>query len=536
MSAGESSLKIPCGMKGKTLVLVVSALVLLLAGGLSPGAPSSGLSPIELRGRSIYRKGESPSAQSIMARVGDDTEIEAKLVPCGSCHGMDGRGRPEGGVVPPNIRWENLVSSRPVAADGRERVPYNERLLVRAITMGVDSIGNHLNVAMPRYTLARSDANDLIAYLKRLSADYDPGLSDDAVRIGVLLPPSSKYPDLSSAIQSSLTAYFADLNRGGGLYGRRIELLCRELPSEPEKVASAYREFLEKERVFALVASFIAGAEKQSTAVLQEQNVPLVGGWTLIPDDKPSVNSPVFYLDSGLLGQSEALAAFAWREYGGTAEKLGIVVSDDDLSHAAADAARSKLKDLSWATAGEVKGSADASGADAVSQRLAAGRVTVLFLALREPQLVALLHALKRSAWNPVLLIPSALYSDTSGLQSFPGRVFLAVSSLPSDVTPDASAEYQRLASSYGLSRRHLAAQFVALSEARILTEGLKRAGRDLVRERLVESLEGLYDFPTGFGPSVNFSHARHIGITQFHIVTVDPVTGSLTEVNRARE
>jgi ABC-type branched-subunit amino acid transport system substrate-binding protein len=313
-------------------------------------------------------------------------------------------------------------------------------------------------------------------------------------------------------------------------------LLCRELPPEQEKAAPALREFLEKEQPFALVSSFIAGSEKQSTAVLEEQKAPLVGAWTLLPEAKSSPSSPVFYLDSGLPGQSEALAAFALREYSGADNKMAIVVSDDELSHAAAAAARSKLQGSHWAAAEAVNGPADSSGADALVQRLTAARVKVLFLALREPQLVALLNAIQRSKWDPVLLVPSALSANADVLQPFSGRVFLAVSSLPSDLTPDALAEYQKLSSEYGLSRQHLAAQYVALTEAKILTEGLKHAGRDLVRERLVESLEGLYDFSTGYGPSVNFGPARHIGITQFHIMTVDSATGGLTEVNRARQ
>src|SRR6266700_2368376 len=535
LSAGESRLKIPDRMKRKMLVLSATAFVFLFAADFNHAAPAGGLSPEELRGRSIYRKGESSSAQPIMTAVGG-TEIEAKLVPCGSCHGMDGRGRPEGSVVPPSIRWEDLINPRRVAADGRERAPYNERLLVRAMTMGFDSQGNRLSAAMPRYALSRSDADDLIAYLKKLSTDYDPGLSDDAVRIGVLLPPASKYPGLPSAMRSALTAYFADLNKSGGLYGRRIELLSRELPPEQEKVAPAFREFLQKEQPFALTASFIAGSEKQSIAVLEEQKAPLVGAWTLLPEAKSSPSSPVFYLDSGLPGQSEALAAVALREYAGADAKMEIVVSDDELFHAAAAAARSRLQGSQWAAAEEVNGPADSSGANALVQRLAAARVKVLFLSLREPQLVALLSAIQRSKWTPILLLPSALFANSGAVQPFAGRVFLAVSSLPSDVTPDALAEYQRLASEYGLSRQHLAAQYIALAEAKILTEGLKRAGRDLVREHLVESLEGLYDFSPGFAPAVNFGPAKHTGINRFHIMTVDPVTGSLTEVKRARE
>jgi ABC-type branched-subunit amino acid transport system substrate-binding protein len=236
-----------------------------------------------------------------------------------------------------------------------------------------------------------------------------------------------------------------------------------------------------------------------------------------------------------LLGQSESLADFALREYARVDDKLAIVVSDDVLSHAAAAAVRSKVQGSPWATGEELNGPEDAPGAEALVKRLATARTKVLFLALRGPQLVALLHAIKQGHWDPILIIPSALSTDPSELQPFSGRVFLAVSTLPSDVSPDGLAEYRKLASAYGLSQRHLAAQYVALAEARILTEGLKRAGRDLAREHLVASLEGLYDFPTGFSTSINFSPAKHIGITKFHIMTVDRATGSLTEVNRAQ-
>src|SRR6516164_6877679 len=48
------------------------------------------------------------------------------------------------------------------------RPPYNERLVIRAVTMGIDSGGNRLNAAMPKYQLTREQADDLVAYLKRL--------------------------------------------------------------------------------------------------------------------------------------------------------------------------------------------------------------------------------------------------------------------------------------------------------------------------------------------------------------------------------
>jgi ABC-type branched-subunit amino acid transport system substrate-binding protein len=518
--------------RGKNFCLLAAAIVCF---GLAAGsAYSSNLSPAELRGRFIYRKGEIPSGQPITAVTGK-TELKGKLVPCGSCHGLDGRGRAEGSVVPPSIRWEDLIRPRRLSG-GRERNPYSEGLVVRAITMGLDSSENRLNAVMPRFALSQTDAQDLIAYLKQLSGDNDPGLSDDSVRIGSLLPPAVKYPGLSAAIQSALTAYFADVNKAGGLYGRRIDLISSELPPEREKMTATYREFLEKEQVFALVASYVAGAETQSSEILQEQKVPLVGAWTLLPETKPSSAAAVFYLDSGLPGQSEALVKFGLRKYATKGEKLAFVASDDALSQAAIAAARSQIEGSPWTKAADMKGPDDGVSADSLVQRLASAKVNVLFVALPENQLTELLHAIQRSGWKAVLLIPSALYKEIGGLQSFPGRIFFAIASLPSDVSPDASAEYQKLASDHGLSQRHLAAQFAAIAEARLLTEALERAGRSLSREQLLKSLNGLYDFSTGFSPSVTFSPARRIGITQFHIVQTDPASGSMIEVNEAQE
>jgi hypothetical protein len=70
------------------------------------------------------------------------------------------------------------------------------------------------------------------------------------------------------------------------------------------------------------------------------------------------------------------------------------------------------------------------------------------------------------------------------------------------------------------------------MAEARILIEGLKRAGRDLSRERLVQALEGIYDFPAGYRQLVSFGANRRVGIRQVHVVAIEN-TGAFREVTR---
>ena len=114
----------------------VRLLALAIAGSLAAQAPAS----VD-RGKAIYRTGRADPAVPITATLaGDRDEIAASLLPCVNCHGEEGLGKPEADIRPPDIRWETLTRPYAVARPGgRTPLPYTERTLVRAITMGLDA-------------------------------------------------------------------------------------------------------------------------------------------------------------------------------------------------------------------------------------------------------------------------------------------------------------------------------------------------------------------------------------------------------------
>ena len=152
----------------------------LLCACLPAVALAGDLSEQEQRGKRIYFTGESPSQADLVALVGPArTETPAAIVPCVNCHGVDGRGESEAdlpeGVAPADLRWATLAE--PTGDDppnGRKRPAYDEPLLRRAITRGVDPAGNPMHTAMPRYRLTMRDSEDLIAYIRRLGSDPEP--------------------------------------------------------------------------------------------------------------------------------------------------------------------------------------------------------------------------------------------------------------------------------------------------------------------------------------------------------------------------
>src|SRR5262249_24969736 len=147
------------------------------------------------------------------------------------------------------------------AAPDRKRPPYDAPLLKRSITMGFDSAGRPLDHAMPRYRMTHEDLADLVAYLMVIGRELDLGLSADRIRIGVIVAPSQLMPERSLAVHAALTAFVSEINRPGGVYQREIELRFAESPARRADRAEAAVEFVKRERVFALAASFIAGAE-----------------------------------------------------------------------------------------------------------------------------------------------------------------------------------------------------------------------------------------------------------------------------------
>jgi ABC-type branched-subunit amino acid transport system substrate-binding protein len=487
-------------------------------------AAATELTSQELRGRTLYRKGVSESGRPVSAFLAGPTEVNADTVPCAGCHGLDGRGRAEGGVTPSSVRWQDLVRPYEVTTPtGRRHSQYTERSLVSALGLGLDPAGNKLHPVMPRYALTRSDADDLIAYLKILANDLDPGITNDTVRIGALLPSQKRFPGMGLPVRSALAAVFDDLNRAGGVYGRHIELVLGDLPEQEAQTGDAYSRFIESQNIFALVSSFLAGGEEEALEFIDNQKIPLVGGWTLLPRTRPSV----FFLDGGLPAQAEALAAFGADRYSSVAAPV-ILATGDRISQAALESAQAR-----WPGAKSVRVESPVD-ARALVAKLKSANTGVVLALLPAAELRALLGEAKRLEWSPVYLIPSSFIPRDlmPDLAPRSGTVFAASPFLAGDITPEGETEYKRLAAAAKLPSNGFGSQFTAMAEARILIEGLKRAGRDLSRERLVQALEGIYDFPAGYRQLVSFGANRRVGIRQVHVVAIEN-TGAFREVTR---
>ncbi len=164
-------------MKAFVLLVIVATFVVsmhtmrFIFAAQTAVSTKSELNEQEKRGESIYHRGIRLSGEKLTATV-DEMETNASTLDCASCHGKKGEGKAEGGIMAGALVWPQLVKPEGHRhPSGRRHIAFDESSFARALTEGIDPDGNEFVAAMPRYSLTKEDAANLIAYLKRLGED-----------------------------------------------------------------------------------------------------------------------------------------------------------------------------------------------------------------------------------------------------------------------------------------------------------------------------------------------------------------------------
>ncbi|HEY3839087.1 MAG TPA: ABC transporter substrate-binding protein [Bryobacteraceae bacterium] len=453
------------------------------------GARPAELTAQQQRGRQIYQEGLDSVGQPVSALLnGDNTPLPGPA--CAGCHGRDGRGKPEAGYNPSDLRWRELTRASTASNNsGRSHPPYSDHFLIRAITLGIDPAGNHLDNAMPRFQLRLSDAEDLLSYLRVLGDLNDDGIDGSSIKIGVLLPSPKRMPALNREVRGILTRYFAGISSRGGIYARRIDVVFADLPDALERAPEAVKAFLGQTHPFALVASFLAGAEEPIAAVANQQGIPVIAAFTWFPHEPTAARDYVFYVDAGLAGEAESLAAYARKNLPGSHTRMAACVSEAPSSSLLTQSIRKSLDESAIPLQ-----ILPASICQRSPQQLATLNIGAVFWTSIESGPDTFIRAAAAKSWAPLVLVPGSLFAR-----------------------PPVASEHLVVSSS------QTAAGAKAVAAAQVFVEALTRSGHDVSRESLIQTLEGIYDFETGYSQTLRFGPGRHVGSNGSRVLTLDP-------------
>jgi ABC-type branched-subunit amino acid transport system substrate-binding protein len=512
---------------------LLGTIIGLAVGGLTTPGWTVDFTPQEQRGKRLYHEGVAADGTSITATLGQRSlRLPGRRVPCASCHGPDGLGRPDAAVVPSDITWANLTKPYGLRHDnGRSHPPYTADAIARAVTEGVDPAGNALDPAMPRYTLDGTATHDLVAYLKRLGSDSDQGVGSKEIVVAAVVPSDGPLAEIGNVVGHLLSAYFDRVNREGGVYNRQIVLKTAAFDSSGSAV-DALRRLMSETQVFAVVAPLVVGQDVALVEFTEGSALPVVGP---LAQHRRSAVKPqgfTFYLTAGLEDQARALVKYAQNGLAPADPKIAILSSDDGAGLGIGDVIRQQSRSAEWTPALSLHLAGGAVTADIASQ-LSLAAVNIIFYDGGPTGLTALAEAAARSGWRPAILTTGLAVTRESltQLRRVDARVFVAYPLLGSDPSPDAVQRLQSLQAAYHIPAQYLPMQVAALASARILIEGLQHGGRDLTRAKFVAALAALQNFETGLVPPVSFGANRRTGVRGAHVVALSRTQGERKHV-----
>jgi len=488
------------------------------------GAPNGwALTASQQRGQQLFTTGISANGTAVTALVGSaGVALPGGALPCANCHGVDARGRPEGGVIPSDIRWLQLTKEYGVRSSSGRRYPaYTDASFADALRLGVDPAATPLNSAMPRYRLSDSDLADLRAYLMVVDEILDPGVSDGQIRLATLVP-APEQAGLGQDIVRVLRAYFADVNAAGGVYGRQLELVVQAEPADGPAPAVWAAERLLAQQPFALVSPVALQAPLQLAAWAERQRLPVMGPFASRSGAPGELSRFSFYLlgDAGVRLRALLQAAMiSARLHGGEALLLAQRQALDALDLSELDFLGLDLRVEIYADTPQLQ--------QLLAQPETLGATDLVHFGAAE-QLRLLLQAATRQQRTPTLYIAASggLGDRLRAAQGYAGELYVGYPMLSSDLQRAAWQAFEQFRVRHQLTEGPLQPQLHAYVAAQLTTHALKAVGKKLSRERLIHELEQLYNYQTGLMPPFSYSPNRRIGAYGAHVVSTDLTTG----------
>jgi len=351
-----------------------------------------------------------------------------------------------------------------------------------------------------------------------------PGVSGDSIKIGSCLALDGPASFLGLQMKIGATAYFSMVNGEGGVNGRKLELVTYDDGYDPEKTAACF-ERLQKAEIFS--GAFFVGTPTAAKYIpmAEEAKLPIVGLFTgaqilYEPHHKYIVNVRASYYD-----ETRAQVDGLWEQLG--MRKIAVLYQDDAFGKAVLEGVKRALARHHAEPAALGTFERNTLNVDEGMKSVRAANPEAVVLVGPYAPVAAILKRARAEGWHTRFLTVS--FVGTEGLlraapQDSDGLIITQVVP-PYDRTdlPTVKLYRDALVKYMGNTQP----SFVSLEgfvDAMVLVDGLRAAGRDLTRDKLISSLEAIHGKDIGLGPKLilNFSATDHKGLDTVYTTVID--------------
>ena len=349
------------------------------------------------------------------------------------------------------------------------------------------------------------------------------GVTDNEVLIGSCAVLDGPAMFLGRQTVVGATAYLDQVNATGGVHGRKIQLLAFDDGYEPAKAELCFNRLV-KEHVFA--AGFFVGTPTAAKYVprAEDERIPLIGLFSGAQLIYVPLKHYVFNVRASYFDETREQVENLWNSMG--IHKIGVLYQDDVFGSAVLDGLQAALRKYHAVPVGTGTFTRNTLDVDkGIAAVRAANPEAVLLVGPYAPvaQIVKRAHAL---GWNPQFITVSFVGTEkfiAEAGKDAEGTIITQVLPPYTRTELPSIAAYRKAMSTYYPNEPLSYVSLEGYVDAMVMVEGLKRAGRDLTRQKMVEAVESIYDKDVGMGPKLvlKYSFTRHKGFDQIFATVV---------------
>jgi branched-chain amino acid transport system substrate-binding protein len=335
-----------------------------------------------------------------------------------------------------------------------------------------------------------------------LAAGQVPGVTATEIKIGglgALTGPGYLYGKL---VMNGAEVVFNEVNKAGGIHGRKLVLVREDDRCDPATAIAAAKKLIYQHQVFMIHGGGCSNASIAARPEIEQGKTP----WVVFASvaDEVTVPTSPYIFSTALSASIESAAQLEFAlAHGG--KKIAVISQRDAWGRARYGPLQEAFKKKGVTPVADEEMTPDANdGTPQVLRLRQAGADAVIMLLYPKAAAIFLRDASKLG-FKPIVIGQSAL-SDPLAFREqvgVPGALDRFVTINQMRYTPDDPQveKWRGLIHQYFPGDRLSVYNMFGIGSAEVVVEVLRRAGKDLTREKLLAELAKLHDFKTSMHP-----------------------------------
>ncbi|MEA1881400.1 MAG: ABC transporter substrate-binding protein [Candidatus Marinimicrobia bacterium] len=351
-----------------------------------------------------------------------------------------------------------------------------------------------------------------------------PGITDNEILIGNVQDLSGPMKELGQIIPAGSNLYFDFINGNGGVHGRQIKMIIEDAQYNPQKTVMAVKKLIEKDQVFCLYNVIGTSPAEAVRPLLAESKIPLIApatqSGTMSDMSRPAAEY-IFHTDTGYDIQAGILIDYVK----GMDENavIGVIYQDDDYGENVLKGVEESEAEMGITVQKESfqRGATDFAGQ---VMNLMKGGCTHVIIAgiVKEP--IIIMKTAEAMGYAPQFMGISPTMDHRVALAAGPaGEGFIAANFANlwnSDY--EVPRLYRELCERGGVPKAMMGMyHYYGFTTAMVLVEGLKRAGKNPTRKKLIRGMETFNNWDGAGTQPLTYNRNDHGGAEAVILVQV---------------